>query len=500
MRNSPSIFLSTGTVLYDVIIFRSLQHDIKFIGTGSMFRIKMKLSSQADTDIFEHPDKNVDSTTKYYHHRQEDFPEGRNKIMIVATLTFCWYFSSSMNAVGTQRAVQEIYNKKESIGPESYPIRHRNVAVMTSLTAMQLIAGLCIAKILSWVISSLYTSSHEQGKMFSAATVTTTATTRISTINTSNITSSKRLIAATIGFLHYFGCLFTNLSFAYGSATVVQVVKLLEPVETLFLTFILNTFSFNIFKENANQQITSLKICSVIVIIAGTSLLLLSTGIEHNAVNFYSITFALCSGFAMSSRNVAQQTTKERLVNKDCTMENNIICRESWVRATIVGLNNFIQITSYAILPSLMTLLLIADLSLFEATEGGRNIIWWSLMSMVKSGIQAILYHGLFNIASISVLSLTTALTHSLLNVGKRLSNIIVALIVFRRPLGLTGVSGLCIAAMGGIIYSKAGQRNKATKNVLGYSVAYDAPLQDFSVIRNDMYAGSTPFNVMNPD
>jgi hypothetical protein len=75
--------------------------------------------------------------------------------------------------------------------------------------------------------------------------------------------------------------------------------------------------------------------------------------------------------------------------------------------------------------------------------------------------MEGIMFHGLYNIASISVLSLVNAQTHSLLNVGKRVSNVLVAAAVFHKPLGVKGVLGLCIAAVGGLVYSSAGGGNQ---------------------------------------
>ena len=65
-----------------------------------------------------------------------------------------------------------------------------------------------------------------------------------------------------------------------------------------------------------------------------------------------------------------------------------------------------------------------------------------------------LLFHGLFNIASISVLSLISAQTHSLLNVGKRITNVAMASIAFGVQLENSGIFGLLIAAIGGLVYS----------------------------------------------
>ena len=58
--------------------------------------------------------------------------------------------------------------------------------------------------------------------------------------------------------------------------------------------------------------------------------------------------------------------------------------------------------------------------------------------------------------ASISVLSITSAQTHSLLNVGKRITNVIAAAIFFGIQLETSGYLGLVIAMFGGAVYAGA--------------------------------------------
>ena len=67
---------------------------------------------------------------------------------------------------------------------------------------------------------------------------------------------------------------------------------------------------------------------------------------------------------------------------------------------------------------------------------------------------QAIVFHCGFSMAAIFVLSWTSATTHSLLNVGKRIANVVVASLAFDIPLTLVGKIGLGIAAIGGCIYN----------------------------------------------
>ena len=68
-----------------------------------------------------------------------------------------------------------------------------------------------------------------------------------------------------IGIFHSLESLFTNLGFTYGSAIVVQIIKLIEPIETLLLTVIF---------AQSFEAVTARKYISMMVTITGTAILL----------------------------------------------------------------------------------------------------------------------------------------------------------------------------------------------------------------------------------
>jgi hypothetical protein len=352
---------------------------------------------------------------------------------VVAFLTICWYFSSSKNAIATQQLVQD-YLEHFSPASPTRSLDTLHFATMASLTALQLFVGLVIASILARIVAPSTSSTSSCNDRSSKD---------ICCITKNNDTNGMGVF---IGCLHYCGCLFTNLGFAYGSASIVQVVKLLEPVETLLLVFIVNGLlakgCFPILLNGNHGHVTLEKVISVLVIVAGTSLLLLSKEMKV-AANIHTILFAVLSGFAMSIRNVAQKTTSG---GEPCAKGP-----KDWRNVMLQGLNNFIRITFRAVIFSFLTLLVSAG---FVVNTG--NIGMHSLL-LTSMGLQSVVFHGLYNMASISVLSLVSAQTHSLLNVVKRISNVIFAAMVFHQPLGARGALGLLIAAIGGIMYSKSG-------------------------------------------
>ena len=140
-------------------------------------------------------------------------------IILVVPLTFCWYFASSKNAIATQQLVQ------------SYDVIGQDISftmpVMAVLTSLQVLLGLLISFPLH---------------LFSKAKVECTDDSKETWIRLKGTRERKTLCI--VGSLHFIGCFFTNMGFSYGSATLVQVVKLLEPVETLVFMAFANVFFF----------------------------------------------------------------------------------------------------------------------------------------------------------------------------------------------------------------------------------------------------------------
>ena len=129
-----------------------------------------------------------------------------------------------------------------------------------------------------------------------------------------------------IGLLHCIGSICTNIGFGYGSASLVQVIKLLEPVETLLLAALVQQ-SLNVLSPQ--------KVASTLTIVAGTYLLLANASIE---VNLQSVIFPIGSGICMASRNVLSKTGEKQ--------ENQTIL--------LKGMNKFASITITAAVCSLV--------------------------------------------------------------------------------------------------------------------------------------------------
>jgi len=234
-------------------------------------------------------------------------------LQTVAAFTAIWYYTSSKNAVATQHLVQEIMPNIE----ENILTRAKIMAILTSL---QLVAGLCLA-IPTYVILLRKFNESEQSSGQDKRNK-----------DLSLIATLQEKPFLLIGMFHSLGSLFTNLGFSYGSASVVQIIKLLEPIETLILT---------VFYARSFSSVTARKTISMIVTITGTSVIL-SQKKSQSSVNTFSIAFALLSGLSLSFRNVTVKHFQKQNAEKTAF---NGICK-------------FIEITTAGAMISCLQLLL----------------------------------------------------------------------------------------------------------------------------------------------
>lgn len=253
-----------------------------------------------------------------------------------------------------------------------------------------------------------------------------------------------------VGFLHCCGCICTNIGFGYGSASLVQVIKLLEPIETLLLTALLHIVMAKNREGNGTiSKVLSLqKVLATLIIIAGASMLL---GQDLMNPNAQSICFAVLSGLCMSARNVLKKkgaaANKEEVPYSD--LQNQV--SGSWGDIFTEGMVNFSFVTIFAAIPALVMVFLSMVLGIISPQVTSSFFLQSPLLVL----IQAVVFHCLYNIASITVLSLTSAPVHSLLNVGKRIVNVLWVALVFGVPLSQVGQVGLVFAAFGTVLYTE---------------------------------------------
>jgi hypothetical protein len=387
-------------------------------------------------------------------------------IPIVLLFTACWYYTSSSNAVASQRLFKEFrnLNTNDDAPVTLSPPTLTQVAI--TLTTLQLFTGSLLA-ILFW---TFYSICGGKQTIFNNSDGSNNNNNNNS--NSNSFTISKSQIA--VGCFHSFGSLLTNLGFAFGGASLVQVVKLLEPIETILLVATVNMIMYKM-----PFHISLETLGAILMVVLGTSLLMASDGLS-SAVNINSVACAFVSGVCMSSRNVVES----KLNSKKAVKHHG----ESDVEATPLVTAVFSSFTKGFVSFTRLTLLATCVLTVATIPTILSGYLPISTVKQIVSNpssnaIDAILYFSCYQIASIVVLSLTSAPTHSLLNVGKRISNVIYAAYVFSDPLGTVGVIGLCIAFFGGILYS-----NSKKKKSIGGCVQLEGIKRIFTCRRSIVF------------
>ena len=265
-----------------------------------------------------------------------------------------------------------------------------------------------------------------------------------------------------VGSLHCFRCLCTNAGFGFGSASLVQVVKLLEPIETLLITALVHVFlvsprlrggdltsSIMTTRQLLAEALPARKVVSTLIIVSGTSMLLLQKSMKPT-INFPSVVFALGSGVCFATRNVVNKTFKSYNNNENNTKPSGHNTRKQlFQEAMHKGMTNFARITLLSFVP-------VAIITFVALLLGHHQLL---TQTPSHNLVRAVLFHCLYNMASITVLSLTSAPVHSLLNVGKRIANVLAAAVAFSTPISSGGRVGMLFAAVGAMLYNNTSVR-----------------------------------------
>ena len=225
-----------------------------------------------------------------------------------------------------------------------------------------------------------------------------------------------------LAFLHLIGSTMTNLGFMFGSASLVQIVKLLEPLETL-------AWRQFLFRE---QKPPSRGVIGSMVVVVGASMTLVRS--RGPDTSYVSILCALLSGLTLSARNVCQ---REKVSANGSAWEESLA-----------------QFTQLSLHCSLFTFPI--SLVLVFGTDTSEAMTW-----------QALLWHPLYNLFSMLTLGFCgSSLTHSLLNVGKRVVAILAAMLWFGEPVSLGTSVGLIVVSMGALWYAYESKRRTSGTSV----------------------------------
>ena len=216
-----------------------------------------------------------------------------------------------------------------------------------------------------------------------------------------------------LGLLHAIGACGTNLGFLYGTASLVQILKVSEPFQTLGWSVMLGE------ETSASFQHLS----SILVLVGGAMAVVSSHPTPPHVI---SVASALVTGLSLTLRNVVQR----KISNKTF--------RTSMVHFTLMSL--------FASLWSSFGTVLALILTKVDASEGRQP-----LLEGISLG--TIFYHPIFSLASIVTLGIWSALTHALLNNGKRIVSVLVSIFLYDEEWTRGAVAGLVACSFGTIAY-----------------------------------------------
>lgn len=350
--------------------------------------------------------------------KNDEETEGRNKeqhalkavrfLVVIMCNIFLWYFTNGFNGIAMQS-----YTKTVRSQDTHSDILLINVSIIATVTAMQLFSGAVLGYVMLKLVISRITKNE---------------------VNLSALTHDEVIAGA----LHGLGSICTNLGFMYGSASLVQILKLLEPFETLGLSQLLTpqegSFTFGVVSS------------MVMVVGAAVSLIRLRPEKPHS----HAVVFALLSGCALSLRNVLQRKSHMSRPTTSTTTPKVQTPLEKMERSVI-------QFTQLSFRSALLVGAVALALSILAPLQlDALQAINWRVLT----------WHPLYNIFSMITLGFCSALTHSLLNAGKRVFAIIMAILWFGEDITSATIAGLATVAGGGTWYTMESSKRKIVGGV----------------------------------
>lgn len=158
-----------------------------------------------------------------------------------------------------------------------------------------------------------------------------------------------------------------------------------------------------------------------------------------------AIAFAILSGLTLSTRNVLQrkQHSSDTPSNHQTASTSRSVVEKSLVQFTQLSWQSalvmmLLSIVLFVLLASFQTA---AASESFRLTVNGMN---WGILT----------WHPLYNAFSMITLGFCSALTHSLLNAGKRVFAIVMAIVWFKESFTRGTVLGLALVFCGGCWYT----------------------------------------------
>ncbi|GAX14640.1 hypothetical protein FisN_6Lh424 [Fistulifera solaris] len=329
-----------------------------------------------------------------------------------------WYNTNGMNGISMQSFAGFM---KELVQTEDNPMTKSlfTITAITSVvTALQLFLGALVGYVLLLLHAVLSIPTQQAFRSPDSSAFVT-------------FQFRESLSSA----LHGIGSICTNLGFMYGSASLVQIIKLLEPFEILLLT--------RIFLPEERKLLT-MGVASSMILTVGAAISLIQ--FKNSQPHVHAVTFALLSGFTLSMRNVLQrqQYNSSLLQPLNSSPPSTSVLEKSLMQFTKLSWQSAWLMLAFSIVLFLLLGLHQSPAAAFKVFYAAIQGINWGILT----------WHPMYNSLSMITLGYCSALTHSLLNAGKRVFAIVMAITWFREDVTRGTMVGLTLVFGGGCWYT----------------------------------------------
>jgi drug/metabolite transporter (DMT)-like permease len=335
-----------------------------------------------------------------------EFVDALRYLVLLWCNIIAWYVTNGMNGIVLQSFSSHVRDYRA--GKEDLA---SNIAIMLLVTGVQLAFGVVVGSAMLWAFSLMQPSAH-RGRRFQMS-----------------MTRQEVILNS----LHGIGSTCTNLGFSYGSASLIQILKLLEPFETLVLSRLLLP----------DEDKITIGVVSSMLFFVGSAVSLIR--IRPDKPQLHAVLFAVLSGVTLSWRNVLQ---RKQHVQAQVDAQHDYNKHVSKVERS---LELFTKLSFHSAAMSFLVTIPLNGFLLATSTHHS-NILRMVLVEALNWRV--LTWHPLYNTFSMITLGFCSALTHSLLNAGKRVFAIVMAIVWFREDFTVATLLGLIAVAFGGCWYT----------------------------------------------
>lgn len=226
------------------------------------------------------------------------------------------------------------------------------------------------------------------------------------------------------------------LSFFPPIIVQVQIIKLVEPFETLLFTRLLLP---------DESKLLTVGVASSMTLTVGAAISLIQS--RKTQPHFNAVAFAILSGLSLSTRNVLQR--KQHSLMKATSSSSSTHEMRSAMETSLIQFTQLSWQSAFVLM--VFSMVLFFFLALYHTTTAASTAFHTTIQGMNWGTLT---WHPLYNAFSMITLGFCSALTHSLLNAGKRVFAIVMAIVWFREAFSKATVLGLALVFCGGCWYT----------------------------------------------